>query len=379
MDKHIGSETDAYYHFYGSLPSFYSAKGRAYMQWKRLPYIDHGASGNEYASVIIPRTGKAFIPVVVTPQDEVLQDTCDIFDVLEQRHPERPILPADPKLRFVAGLLEYYADECLIYPGLHMRWHYPDNAAWVVPEFARFITGGTRDESANTTKFAEGINRYCDGLGMQGVAAQRAARAIFDRLMARLEEHFKHAPWLLGATPSLADIALMGPIFGHWYRDPYPAALMRVNAPRVCSWVERMNMSNAAASDCGHALLPSMVEVLREVGAGFGKLVADCAVALDAYMEAQPDGAQLPRIGGGPVATELLGTPIRIDALNTYWAYKQQRVRDCLASLPEVDRRAVHALLEETGCSGFVSSTPHWRVSKNATGWLVVEKGATRA
>ena len=87
--------------------------------------------------MIVPKTGKSFIPVVVTPEGEALQDTCDIIDALERRHPERPILPSDALLRFASLLMEYYADECLIYPGLHMRWHYEENREWVVPEFAR--------------------------------------------------------------------------------------------------------------------------------------------------------------------------------------------------------------------------------------------------
>lgn len=55
------------YHFYGSWPSYYSAKARAYLQYKRLPWIHHGATSRHYREVILPRTGKGFIPVVVTP------------------------------------------------------------------------------------------------------------------------------------------------------------------------------------------------------------------------------------------------------------------------------------------------------------------------
>ena len=148
------------YHFYGALPSYYSAKGRAYLQVKRLPFIDHGATMDMYRDVIVPKTGKAFIPVVITPEGVVLQDTCDIIDTLEQRHRERPIVPPDPLLRFASLLMEYYADECLLYPGLHMRWHYEENREWVVPEFARCNDPGSDSGVARMAKFAARIEGF---------------------------------------------------------------------------------------------------------------------------------------------------------------------------------------------------------------------------
>ena len=41
--------------------------------------------------------------------------------------------------------------------------------------------------------------------------------------------------------PSVADFALMGPLFGHLARDPEPARIMKQLAPRVFRWTEAMN------------------------------------------------------------------------------------------------------------------------------------------
>ena len=52
--------------------------------------------------MILPRTGLAFIPIVVTPEDETWQDTSEILDELEARIPSRALYPTTPVQRVVA-------------------------------------------------------------------------------------------------------------------------------------------------------------------------------------------------------------------------------------------------------------------------------------
>jgi hypothetical protein len=40
---------------------------------------------------------------------------------------------------------------------------------------------------------------------------------------------------------SLADLALLGPLYAHLYLDAVPGRLLRETAPAVCAWIERMN------------------------------------------------------------------------------------------------------------------------------------------
>lgn len=368
------TETSGDYEFYGALPSYYSAKGRAYLQVKRLPFVDRGATADAYREVILPRTGKAFIPVVVTPAGEVLQDTCDIIDELERRHPEPPIVPAEPLLRFASMLMEYYADECLIYPGLHMRWHYDENRAWVVPEFARANMPGAPDAVPLMEKFAGAIQRFAAALGMDDPAGREACRAVFDRLMARLDAHFATAPYLLGPRPSLGDVALMGPVFGHFHRDLYSSQLLRRDAPYVCIWVERMCHGNAAAREGVWRLTDSARSVFAEIGAGFAEFTRDTQDALDRHLRAQTPGEPLPRVIPDELRTTILGRPVHLRVLNTYWAYKQQRVRDAYGTVAAADRGVVDAFLADVGLQGLFETPPPWRTEKNAAGWLVVRR-----
>ena len=360
------------YHFYGALPSYYSAKARAYLQVKCLPYIDHGASSEIYRDVIVPKTGKSFIPVVVTPEGDALQDTCDIIDALERRHPERPILPSDALLRFASLLMEYYADECLIYPGLHMRWHYEENREWVIPEFARSTDPTSPDALEQMTRFAGRIQMFAAAIGMGDPQGRTACRGVFDRLMAQLNTHFTTSPFLLGPTPSLGDIALMGPLFGHFYRDLHSSHLMRRDAPFVCMWVERMCYGNAAPVGTDWRLDASAIAVCSEIGAGFASFTRDTQAALDRAMTSLGDGTQLPRIIAESVDTTILGLPVHLRVINSYWAYKQQRVRDAYQAVPAADRSRVDRFVADIGCAGLFETPAAWRVKKNAEGWLEV-------
>ena len=60
-------------------------------------------------------------------------------------------------------------------------------------------------------------------------------------LLAWLDDHFAQYPFLLGARPRIADFAFMGPLYGHFYRDPYSFSVM-CSSPNGTRWVERMNI-----------------------------------------------------------------------------------------------------------------------------------------
>ena len=85
------SDTPSEYELVGVQPSYYSAKVRACLQYKRLPYREIGASVETISKRVIPETGDHLFPVVFCPDGEVLKDGCDIVTALEERHPARAI------------------------------------------------------------------------------------------------------------------------------------------------------------------------------------------------------------------------------------------------------------------------------------------------
>ena len=101
------------YTLYGVEASYYAAKTRCYLFAQR-----HSVS--ERSNVIGVRSMRlssresvyAVVPVVITPQNETLQDSAEIIDILEPRHPSPSMIPATPRrtVRCVF-LMELYADE----------------------------------------------------------------------------------------------------------------------------------------------------------------------------------------------------------------------------------------------------------------------------
>jgi len=128
----------------GAEASYYTGKVRAYLRWKGLPFDEVPATAQVYREVILPRTGVAFIPVVLTAEGEALQDSTAIIDALEARVPEPSVYPRGPIQRLVALLLEIYADEWLVLPAMHYRWSFAENREFLMQEF-----GGTLHPEAS--------------------------------------------------------------------------------------------------------------------------------------------------------------------------------------------------------------------------------------
>ena len=180
------------YHYYGVPFSYYSVILKVYLQYKRIPYIDHFADKDAYERVIMPRIGLQFIPVLVTPQDEALQDTSDVIDELERRHPSRPVQPSDPLLHLVTALLELYGQELLLFPGLHMRWNFERNLPVVYDHFGMMGTGTKTSMTPQARRsvgkaFSERITRFLPHMGLDNPSVQDTSRQAFDRFLTKLE------------------------------------------------------------------------------------------------------------------------------------------------------------------------------------------------
>ena len=123
------------YVLYGVEASYYAAKIRAALNYKRIPFEERQASRQVYADEILPRVGWPVLPVLITPDDETVQDTSDMCDLIEVRHAERPLLPDDAGARVLSYLLEFLGDEWIKLPAMHYRWNY--NYDFAVAEFGR--------------------------------------------------------------------------------------------------------------------------------------------------------------------------------------------------------------------------------------------------
>ena len=123
------------YVLYGVEASYYAAKIRACLEFKRIAYVEHQASRRVFETEILPRVGFAVIPVLITPEGETVQDTSDMVDLIESRHPQRAVIPQDAAGRVLSYLLEFLGDEWIKLPAMYYRWHY--NNDFAIAEFGR--------------------------------------------------------------------------------------------------------------------------------------------------------------------------------------------------------------------------------------------------
>ena len=239
------------YILYGSEFSYYTGKVRSYMRFKGLNFEECLATRDVYKRVILPNIGAPIVPVVETKNGEFVQDTTDIIDFLEKRHPDCPVYPAGPRQKLVALLLEHYADEWLLLPAMHYRWSVLEQQYdFVMREFGHM---SMPDETPETQikigeKTSAPFRGSIGGLGISDETIPAIERGYLD-LLQQLGAHFSRYMFVLGSGPSLADFALMGPLYAHLGRDPVPRAIMQEHAPGVYRWVQRMNQPEPLSGD----------------------------------------------------------------------------------------------------------------------------------
>ena len=329
------------YLFHAADISYFSGKVRPALRYKGIRYAEVLP---DFAD-IRKRTGLHFIPVVVTPDDDTWQDTSDILDRLEAAHPQPPLYPTTPVQRVVSYLFELYADEFLVLPAMHYRWNFEESELKARGDFAAI-----QDDAARADAFADTMKGSLPFLGVSD-ATIVPIETHLDDLLTALENHFGEHRYLLGDRPSLADCALMGPMYAHLYLDAVPGRIVR-EYHRVANWVERMNhpVPGDAGKWCARDALPKTLRpVLELIGHDAVPWVADGVAAIEAFAKKElPDGGAPPRIVGRVESTLRGRTTER--AVQAYTLYMAQRPIDAYRALAKAERAKVDAALRGTGC-----------------------------
>ena len=288
------------YTLWGSAHSLYTGKARSYLIKKGLPFRERYPSDPEFASRILPAVGHFVVPVLETDNGEIIQDSGDIIDFLEQRHAEPLLEPQSPVQQWVSLIFDAFGSEYLLPLAMHYRWSYRDGQeTFLRAEFGRAMVAGTnrsarRESAARTMEFFAG---FLPNLGVfsEVVAAMEDS---YLALIDALDNHFQHHPYLLGGRPCRGDFGMMAPLFAHLGRDPVPAMLMKTKAPNLFRWTERMNAVPISDGEypaygedyCGEdTVTETLIAVLKIVFADWTpglKADADCFNAWAAHKNA---------------------------------------------------------------------------------------------
>ncbi len=337
------------YTLYGADVSYYTGKARAYLRWRGVPFQEVMATGEVYKDIILPNVGWPVIPVMKAPSGEIVQDTADIIAHVEAAEARTPsAYPVGEVQNFVSELIHLYADEWLVLPAMHYRWNY--NEDWTYGEFGRMSAPHLTPEEQYQIGAKNG-QRFKGALPPLGVSASTipGIEASYEALLDELSAHLKNHDFLLGERASLADFAMIGPMYAHLWRDPTSRELMETRAPLVAAWVKRVHEGEGktgtllADDAIPETLLPVLARQMREQ---IPALKATLALFADWADSAEPE-AKLPR-GLGEIEVSIEGHSGPAQA-RTFPLFRLQAVQDAYAGLSAEARAKADTLLEKIG------------------------------
>jgi alpha-beta hydrolase superfamily lysophospholipase/glutathione S-transferase len=345
-----GDDATLEYILYGGELSYYTGKARAYLRFKALPFEECVASREVYENIIVPGVGAPIVPVLQTAEGLLVQDTTEIIDFLEARHPEPGIYPPGPVQKLVALMLEHYGDEWLLLPAMHYRWSCLDQQYdFIMGEFGALSAPAETRE--NQIAIGEKVSAPFRGsIGPLGIteATVDGIEASWLELLAQLEAHFEQHPFLLGGRPGIGDFGFMGPLYAHLGRDPVPRAIMEERGPRTYDWVCRMNAPVFPPGDFleNDEIPETLLPVLETLCRDFYPDVLDVVQKNAAYMEAHP-GDKIPRYLG--MHRFRTGDAEGERIVHSYSQWMFQRAWNHYQGLSGEDRERADALLGRVG------------------------------
>ncbi len=258
------------YRIYGVELSPYSVKVRSYFRYKRIPHrwivrnVDTMADYQKYAKIPI-------IPLVVTPDEQGLQDSTPILEQIDTAFPEPSTQPEDAVAAFVSLLLEEFGDEWGNKWMFHLRWAREEDRLSAAGRIAATMAPKGNEEARLAVR-AQIIERMTGRTWFVGSNEQTGPQieAGFRDALEQLEAHLATRPYLFGGRPAWGDFGLWGQIYNAW-TDPTGAAWLECTAPNVLDWIHRMtNPTDEGPFEAWDTLAPTLAPFLKDqVGALF--------------------------------------------------------------------------------------------------------------
>ena len=325
----------------------YTRKMLGLLRYRRIPYRFLQAPDPELPE---PRVG--LIPVLyfrdAAGEYQAEVDSTPLIRRLETEYPGRSVIPTHPVMAFINYLLEDYGDEWLTKAMFHYRWHYEadiEMAGSILPYYGD-VTQSAEKAAARKRVFTDRQVSRLHVVGSNSVTAP-VIEASYRRFLARLDEHLRQYPFLLGSRPASADYGCFGQLTQLTQFDPTPAALATGTFPRVHAWVSQMeDLSGLRVTEDAGFIRPDEMPdtlhlLLQEVGRTYVPVMLANAKALDQGLET--------------VETEVEGklwvqTPFPYQGKCLAW------LRTEYMKLDQEDRARVQDILSGTGCEALIAA-----------------------
>ena len=351
---------------YAITHSLYSGRARSYLIKNGIPFRELSTGHESFKADILPKANLATIPTLLTPQGEVIRDGAAIIEHFEAAN-GRPCQPSGARQQIVSALFDVIGTDGLLRPAMHYRWNFPgDNL-----EFLRYhFLYSQRDMPQREEKTDHMMDRMRYAGQVFGVTEDTTAlvESQYTKFLAALSAHFEDHPYLLGWQPCIGDFGLIGPMYAHLGRDPYPARLMQQQAVRVYRWVERMNRAdhdtpeyfNASEGFLDEDEVPdTLLAVLRVLAEDFvpeTRAAADCINRWLAEKCPKSGAAAVLRMADaiGMAQFSVRGTSVSALA-QAYRFYLLQRVHAVYDSLDADGKASVETMLDKCGMAELLS------------------------
>lgn len=338
--------------FYGAPMSYFSGKIRPALQYKKIEFAEIWPD-REVQKEIQEKTGVRFIPVLETPDGEILQDSPRMLERLEELVPSPAIFPEDPAVRIVAEVLQDFFDDVLVAQALHWRWSFPEQRAWVEEDWAGVF-------GPLTPKLAAQMSGALPFVGVTE-KTREATEEWMGLFVDLLDAHFQESRYLLGDVITVADYALFGPMFAHFARDPVPARMIRDRAPMLMAWVHEVSAAGPPAPWAGP---PEVRETLAPILAEAGKFFVPQVLAVGAFVSeaisTMPAGEDAPRVLG-VIEQDVFGVSEQRVA-SAYPVWRHQRTAQRYAALAPAEKSVVDEILAPDGVLPYLQNVPNARL-----------------
>lgn len=324
---------------HGSNISYFTGKLENYFRLQGIPYRLSSMQAPKDFKRIKEAVGVMQMPAVQLADGRWLTDSTKIIQWFEQSSDRPSIIPPNPSLRFLCFLLEDYADEWLWRPAMHYRWHYSEGSHFAGRHLADELMGSVplpgvikrfmmrhRQRSGYTTG---------DGITSENVPA---VEAIYTNLLDQLQGILSHQRFLLGDSPSLADIGFSGPFFRHFALDPVPLEILRNRAPAVLEWVVRL---------WGHAPCGETLDYSLDAIEPLAPLLKDIGASYLPYLNANAEAVEA---GKQRFDVSIKDANYKGARVSQYRVWCLQQLRDHFEAVPKDEQVKLKELLEAHGC-----------------------------
>ncbi len=331
---------------YGSRISYFTGKFEAYLRYRRIAYERIPMTPIRMGEVR-RETGAAQMPAVELPRPHErgswLTDTTPMIAFFEEAlHGDRgetfrSVVPDDPAQRFVARLLEEYADEWLWRPAMHYRWSFRRDRVLLSDAIVEELMGPI-PLPRQIKRWMIRFRQWFFFVRRDGVNPRTRAEVegVYLRTLDTLEAILGSRPFLLGDRPTIVDYGFFGSLYRHFGSDPTPLEVMRTRAPAVARWVATVwaATDDVQSGPLVPGISPSLDGLFDEVGRHWLP-----AMVANAEAWKREDRRHSIRIGA-----------VELDVpTSRYRVWCLERLRELLSQLGPDDRETVRTALEPHG------------------------------